>query len=107
MSFCGTLAAGEEPSAGVALEDSLVQPALQLCRQTDGTGLRGPGHGVLGKDKAPGLEEGHAHHLYPTEGPSHVHEPANVQAQAWTNLLLLCYQAQGWQHPDPQDEARS
>lgn len=89
MSFHGTLATGEEPSGQAATRvNSLVQPALQLCRQMGGTGLRRPGPCVLGKDKPPGLEEGRAGHLHSTEGISCISEPANVQAQSWTNLLL-------------------
>lgn len=89
MSFHGTLAAGEEPSGQAATRvNSLVQPALQLCRPTPGTGLRGPGPCVLGKDKPPGLEEGCPCHLHSAEGISCISEPANIQAQSWTNLLL-------------------
>lgn len=89
MSFHGTLAAGEEPSGQAATRvNSLVQPALQLCRQTGGTGLRGPGPCVQAKDKLPGMEKGRARHLHSTEGISCISEPADVQAQSWTNLLL-------------------
>lgn len=74
--------AGEEPSTRLVLEDSLARPALPPCRQTGGAGLRGPGRGALGRDKAPGWRRGvhtvstrqkgpHVSMSQPTSKPSH------------------------------------